>query len=169
MYYVYVLMNEYGIVEYIGETQYINRRYREHTKLKSGKFHGRTDLKLEVVKEFSTRKEALKYEGELKLALGFEWTEKTCGIKSGKLAVDSGQWATFRQIGLKLGLQRAAQRNKELYSQPFFVYRKDSGEFVGEYESQNEAARQLGLKQGAINNVLCCRRNSHAGYTFKRK
>jgi predicted GIY-YIG superfamily endonuclease len=147
--YVYVLMNEYGVVEYVGCTKRLDRRLYEHTKctptnIGMGKFHGRTDLILEIVKEFDTRNEAEAYEGELKLQLGFEWTEQTYVIKG-------------------------ARKTKELYGQPVLAYIKATGKFVGEYESQNGAARQLGVNVSRINRVLSGKFKQAGGYTFKRK
>lgn len=69
--YVYQLVNEENIVEYIGEAFDPQRRFREHkhnrTKAKSGmgKFCGRNDLKLEVLAEFDNAKDSFDYQCEL--------------------------------------------------------------------------------------------------------
>jgi predicted GIY-YIG superfamily endonuclease len=162
MHYVYVMMNEYGTVEYVGETQNIKRRFKQHTS-SSGRFANRKDLKIEIVKQFAYRKEAREYEGELKLQLGFEWTEKTSSINGGKIGgkitgkrnVESGHLASIRL--------------KQRKSKPIFVYRKDTGELVGEFTSQRDAARQLGLCVGHLNEVLSNKRTHTGGYTFKKK
>lgn len=139
MHYVYVLMNQYGIVEYVGETQNIKKRFKEHT-CNSGRFANRKDLKIEIVKQFAHRKEAREHEGELKLRLGFEWTEKI-----------------------------RAKKCKEVTNIPIFAYTKDTGELVGEFTSQRDAARQLGLCVGHLNAVLSNKRTHTGGYTFKKK
>lgn len=50
-------------------------------------------------------------------------------------------------------------------STPIEVYK--DGELICVFESQNEAARQLGLFQSAITKVLKGSRNHTGGYTFK--
>jgi len=153
-YYVYVLMNGYGIVEYVGYSKNLKQRIYDHTQrnpkwgLHNGKFYGRTDITMEVIKKFDTKKEARDYEGELKIQLGFEWTERTCGIKGGKIG---------------------GPKTKELYSKPILAYRKDTGKFVGQFPSQREAARQLGVHVENIRNVLSGKYKQTAGYTFKKE
>ena len=158
MHYVYVLLNEAGTVEYVGRTanpkvRMSNHKCKPHMN-KSGRsftaggFHGRDDIHMEIVKEFGTKDEAKAFEGQLKLELGFEWTERTCGVKVGKIS---------------------GKRNGQKGSQPVLAYRKDTGEFVGEFPSQLEAARQLGVRMGNINNVLSGRQKQTGGYTFNRK
>jgi predicted GIY-YIG superfamily endonuclease len=56
---------------------------------------------------------------------------------------------------------------KELYSKPVLAYRKDTGEFVGEFESQMEAGRQLGLHAGNVSKVIKGIVKSAGGYTFR--
>ena len=79
-YYVYELINSLGTVEYVGCTYRPKYRFNQHTKRKPslghGKFYGRQDLTMHIVKEFHIRKEAFLFEGELKLSHGMEWTEK---------------------------------------------------------------------------------------------
>ena len=52
---------------------------------------------------------------------------------------------------------------------PFNVYRKDTGEFVGYFEFQYQAIKQLGLKSTTVSRCLkgISRYQSHRGYTFK--
>ena len=80
---VYLLRNtNTGEVEYVGCSQNPKRRLYQHTRVKpiyskgEGKFYGRTDLEIVVVKEFENKGDALRYEGKLKLQYGFEWTEE---------------------------------------------------------------------------------------------
>lgn len=100
-YYVYELVNQEGKVEYIGETKRLKGRFKQHHSTQ-GKFNGRTDLKIKVIKEFNTRKEAREFEGEHKIKNGFEWTEYTKNIKGGKIIgkynVESGHLDRIRTI-----------------------------------------------------------------------
>lgn len=61
MYTVYVIMNQYGAVEYIGQTANLKRRMYEHKSrpwfgrsgsLGGGAFYGRNDINVEAVAEF---------------------------------------------------------------------------------------------------------------------
>jgi predicted GIY-YIG superfamily endonuclease len=64
VFYVYVLTNPKGEVEYVGESTRPKTRLYEHTRRtpkvrgSHGKFYGRTDLTLEIVSEHATRKES---------------------------------------------------------------------------------------------------------------
>lgn len=60
------------------------------------------------------------------------------------------------------------RKNKESQSKkPVAAYKKDTGEFVGEYESTNDASRKLSINQGNIYNCASGRCKSYKGYTFK--
>jgi hypothetical protein len=88
-YKVYELINSIGKVEWIGETsRELKQRFHEHVNKKPtssgiGKFYGRTDLIINQVNSFDNRKDALEFEGKLKLQHGLEWTERTRGISGG--------------------------------------------------------------------------------------
>jgi len=64
VFYVYVLTNQNGEVEYVGESVRPKTRLYEHTRRPPrktgsyGKFYGRKDLTVEIVSEHSTRKES---------------------------------------------------------------------------------------------------------------
>jgi predicted GIY-YIG superfamily endonuclease len=160
--YVYVLMNEYGTVEYVGYSKNLKQRFDNHTKSKpeyrngNGKFYGRTDLIMEVIKEFPTKKEAEEYEGELKLQLGFEWTEKTRNSKAGK-------------IGGKIGGRKNIGNGIIHAETPISTYGKDTGEYVGTYPSMKECARQLNLYTQNIYHFFNGRYKQTGGYTFKKE
>ena len=156
---VYELINSLGTVEYVGCTHQPKVRFIDHTKKKPdnnhGKFYGRQDLTMHIVKQFSIRKEAHLYEGELKLSHGMEWTEKTTGVKCGKTGL-------------------GAKAMKEKYSQPITAWDYITGEFIGKWDSMIETANVLTelkgfkIRQGNISNVLSGKRNHTAGITFKR-
>jgi len=97
MRYVYDLVDSDGVTEYVGESKHPNVRFKEHTTHKPratspsasrGKFYGRTDLSLQIISSHDTRKESMKAEGQRKLSLGMEWTEKegyiAAGLKASK-------------------------------------------------------------------------------------
>jgi predicted GIY-YIG superfamily endonuclease len=81
MYYVYDLINSEDQTIYVGETKRPTGRMNDHRGKKKSPFHGRKDLSMVIISQHSTRKEALKAEGQRKLSLGMEWVEKTCGLK----------------------------------------------------------------------------------------
>lgn len=157
-YNVYELINQMGTVEYVGETTRPNRRFYQHTKDKPssglGKFYRRQDLYMNIVKTFDNRKEARLFEGELKLAYGMEWTEKTRDNKFGKIG---SKW------------------QKDNRSEAVIAYNYKTGEWIGEFPSLMEAERLLtqikGIRvhNGNIAHVLSGRYNHTAGYTFKYK
>lgn len=86
-YSVYKLVNGDGKVEYVGRTTQPKIRLCQHINWKPnpgvGKFYGRTDITMEIVKVFDNVKDANLFEGELKLLNGMEWTERTTLIKNG--------------------------------------------------------------------------------------
>jgi len=156
MHYVYAVQNEYGEFLRIGEcknlktrlSNYVTKPYKNKggKSLMSGQFYGQ-NIELIVLRECETKDEGKKWEGIFKQLLGFEWTEKT-RIKE-----------KTRLLG--------NQRNKELYSQPVLAFRANTGELVGEYYSQNEAGKQLGLHGGTISKVIRGIVKSTGGYTFQ--
>ena len=155
--YVYILLNEAGTVEYVGRTKNPKRRMSTHKCKPSGnhgQFHSRDDISMEIVKEFGTKREALDYEGQLKLDIGFEWTERTAGMKGGKIG--------GRITGLKYG-----RINGKKSSKPVLVYDKNG--FVGEFPSQNEFAKLYNLHQAAVNRVVLGKQKTTGGFIIRNK
>ena len=75
MKYVYEIINTLGTIEYVGETQNPKRRLKEHTRNQPlqpglGKFYGRTDIIMNVVKEFDNKKDAYDYQCKLQNEYG---------------------------------------------------------------------------------------------------
>ena len=70
--YVYELYNLLGTVEYVGESSYLDKRFKEHTKSKRGKFYNRTDISMNVVKTFDNRRDAYYYQIELQKQYSLE-------------------------------------------------------------------------------------------------
>jgi predicted GIY-YIG superfamily endonuclease len=178
MHYVYAVQNEYGEFLRIGECKDLKRRlyvYKNPPRknkygnsLCNGQFHGQ-NVELIVIKECENKDEAQKWEGIFKQFLGFEWTEQTRSSKGGKVGgkiagqknKKSGHIVKISKIG--------NQRMKELYSKSVLCFKKDTGEFVGEFYSYNEAARRLGLNTGGISQVIRGKIKSTGGYTFRLK
>ena len=91
--YVYQLVNENNIVEYVGESFNPHSRFKQHTKKKfrpkkgCGKFYGRTDLSLQILAEFENHKEAFDYQCQLQTKyFGIDDRERARenGIKGGQ-------------------------------------------------------------------------------------
>ena len=98
-YYVYELINLYGSVEYVGETTRPYARFAEHTKYnKKSKVFGRSDVFMNIVKEFKDRKSAFAYQVELQKEYGHitdseKLTRKHTDETKQKIAKQSkGRW-----------------------------------------------------------------------------
>ncbi len=76
MYYVYELWDLYGNCVWVGETQNTERRFRQHTIWKSGKFYQR-HVTMYIVDSFTERRSALDLEKELKAQYSIEHIEST--------------------------------------------------------------------------------------------
>jgi hypothetical protein len=86
----YVYKLESNIVEHIGHSKHPKFRYQQHINFKPngsshGKFYGRDDLQLIVVKEFDSRKEAYAYQCKLQKAYGFKTDTELSAVKAGKI------------------------------------------------------------------------------------
>jgi len=164
-YYVYELINHYGTIEYVGETIRPKIRMYEHTKCKpngkNGKFYGRQDLIMNIVAVFDNRKQARELEGKLKLDYGMEHTERTCGIKggkiSGKIALQSGQLAKLHTI--------IHETNKKAILQYSI-----SGDFIKEWHSGSDVEKELKTIY-ATSITKCCKGKykTTGGYVWKYK
>jgi hypothetical protein len=83
-YYVYELYNLLGTIEYVGQTGNPIERFNKHTTRKpqlnkngeisssSGKFYRRTDITMNIVKEFDNRKDAREFEYQLQKEYGLK-------------------------------------------------------------------------------------------------
>ena len=105
MKYVYELINDKGIVEYIGESSNPTRRFYEHTGRKfrpkrgMGKFYGRTDLSLNILKEFDNHREAYEYQLDLQ--------NKHFGINEREVAKQNGiKGKSFGHLGWPARLKK---------------------------------------------------------------
>jgi NUMOD1 domain len=89
---------------------------------------------------------------------------KLNGSKGGKACVSKHGTEHFKKIGK---LSNGFQTTKERYSKPIIVYKYSTMEFVGEYYSVKEAARQLNINHGNIHAVLGGKGIQRKGYTFR--
>jgi predicted GIY-YIG superfamily endonuclease len=158
-YYVYELINLYGTIEYVGETSLPKIRLYDHTRRKPngtstrGLFYGRQDLIMNIVQEFDDRRDARKFETELKIINGLPPTERNNGRKMGKL-----------HGGIKNGIKGAIKTSK-----PILVFNKITSELVNEYSSIAECSRNLNLNACNVSLVASGKRTHTKGYTIKYK
>ena len=118
--YVYELINLMGTVEYVGVTYRPAARMYGHTKTKpsknnsnrEGKFYGRQDLTMNIVAEYTDKKDALEHEGKLKLEYGMEWTERNQYvirpvIVYKKDGTNVGIYQNLKRASIELGLNNS--------------------------------------------------------------
>jgi hypothetical protein len=89
------------------------------------------------------------------------------GITNGnKLAIENPQH--FKNMSI-LGSKKGAAATKYKKEYTILVYKYNTGEYVGEYPNQLEAARQLNLHSQNIGIQLNGKLNHTGGYTFNYK
>jgi predicted GIY-YIG superfamily endonuclease len=172
--YVYELVNSFNKVEYVGETNNPQRRFKQHTKIKpndlnsNGKFYNRTDISMRIVKEMYSRSESFMFQSKLQTKYGLESDRdkikksasicgKITGPILGKKAVESGLLDSIRKIAI------------EVNSIPLLCWDKNTGKFVGEYKSAAEAGRVFDIKNTNITKCLKGKGKSAKGLVFKYK
>jgi len=91
VWHVYELVNSNGIVEYVGESMNLKGRLKKH-KSKAGKFNGRTDIEINIVKTFDIRRDAWDYQCILQKQYGFKTdSEILSELKKGKVGTNKGK------------------------------------------------------------------------------
>ncbi len=144
MYVVYQLVNSKNEIEYIGHTKNPDTRLRNHTCV-NGKFVGRTDLILQIVKSgFRKRYRAFEYECKLQKKLGFQ--------------SDREKYIRY--------MKQVQKRTTEQKSIPIIGYDL-SGNEKGIFNSAYDASRKLGIYPSLIWNVVNGHQKSTKGYVFK--
>ena len=110
---VYKIVNNSDEVEHVGQTQDLIERFRKHTKQKpglfpngQGKFYKRTDVRIEVISEWPTRREAKIAEKHWQLHYN---VEDGCGYANHKLSKEQVEYIrssnkTQRQLAKELGV-----------------------------------------------------------------
>jgi hypothetical protein len=122
--YVYELYNLLGTVEYVGETINPKERFRYHTKLKPkigsgwGKFYGRLDIQMNVVKDFNNKKDAYEYQCQLQKYYGLITdSELVSKGKKGKHGVNKGKTFSIEHR-LKMSQSKIGNQNAKHKSNP---------------------------------------------------
>jgi predicted GIY-YIG superfamily endonuclease len=92
-YYVYEIVNLMGTIEYVGETTNPKHRFGNHKrKLRSpgsGRFGNRSDIFMNIVKEFDNKLDAFNYQCELQKEYGLKPdTERIGNIRIAIIAYD---------------------------------------------------------------------------------
>ncbi len=145
-YHVYELVNSQGAVEYVGRTTRPVGRMYQHTKTKPivssghGKFYGRTDLMMNIVKTFTNSKDASRHEGELKLSHGLQWTERENNIRNGQIGGKVPNY-TLRKLDYE-----KAQYIRAQYARKFDVF--------GKTITQARLAKVFAVDKKAIQKIL---------------
>ena len=150
-YYVYELVNQSAEIEYIGCSYRPKERYYAHTCI-NGKFYGRNDIEVKIIKSFNNRLDALTFEGEHKIKNGFEWSEDVGRKKAGAM----GGKISGKLVGKMNGIRGS--------SKSVNIYDYSTNEFIGNYYSIREAARQLNVYQSPLTAVAKGKYKQHKGY-----
>jgi predicted GIY-YIG superfamily endonuclease len=131
--YVYSLTNLSGQIEYIGESKNLKGRMSVHLS-KNSRFYKRTDLTMNVIKEFDNKSEAKDYQYELQKQYGFETDRerytKICLNNADKLSnkveilnydtkellfISKSITQCGKDLGLNTGIIFKRLKNKEAY------------------------------------------------------
>jgi predicted GIY-YIG superfamily endonuclease len=149
-YYVYELVNLLGTIEYVGETATPKRRFYSHTKLPpkkgvgAGRFYNRSDIFMNIVKEFDNKKEAFDYQIELQKEYGLvtdiEKLKKN-GFQKGHSVI--GRW-------------------KPVKVKAYDLY----GNYIKSFKSVGDAANELNVSKAGISMVINGNTKQIKGYKF---
>lgn len=148
--------NTHEIV-YVGMTgMTLEDRLRSHITNKKYPFYKRNDIYIQATDYYDTKREALEREAVIKFMLGFRDKIITDGQLCGKAV---GKWST--ETG-------HIYKAMELTKKPVLVYNKNTNEFIGKYNSQIHAAKELNCNPAHISECISGNRQQHKGYIFKR-
>lgn len=144
MYVVYQLVNSKNQIEYVGHTKNPNTRLHNHICI-NGKFTGRKDLSLEIVKSgFSTKLKALDYEHKLQKKLWFE-SDREKNIRIMKQIREKGtECRKVKIVGYDL-----------------------LGNEIGRFSSILEASQKLKIHTSLIWNVVNGHQKSTKNFVFR--
>jgi predicted GIY-YIG superfamily endonuclease len=166
MYQVYELLNLHGTVEYVGVTKNPKRRMYQHTKTKphgktGGRFYGRQDLIMNIVKQFDNIKEANLFEGELKLFWGLPWTENENRIKSG---------VSRRKIKKpKVKIYENGVSHPGFKARKILLQYDTNNQLIKEWKSATDASNTLNINLSNISSAALGNCNTAGGYVWKYK
>jgi predicted GIY-YIG superfamily endonuclease len=112
---VYTIVNNENKVEYVGCTSnpkhrfYRHKHWYQHSGI--GKFAGRDDVRMEIIREFDNRWEALDFEEQLKLDLGLSHLSERTGTGLMPIKKVIAYSATNgNQIGIYNSISEAARK-----------------------------------------------------------
>ena len=182
-YYIYHIPNHMwkdGAIGKIGCTYRLTKRMKQQktTDFEILETHSdiyiASDREIELQKQYGYKVDKKPYWKTIKMA-----TIDGCsrgGKVGGNTNSQSGHIQTIQKIGCCVGGKTQGKRNAEsnLLKNNAIKLRKAisaytiNGNFVGNYLSQSEAAKSLGLRQHAISEVLSGKHSHTKGYTFKR-
>ena len=120
IWYVYEIVNLMGTVEYVGESINPKRRFYSHKSNSkfsgTGKFHNRSDVFMNIVKQFNNRVDAYQYQCELQQYYGLltDWESKFPDhLEVSINGYDSngrwvGEWKSLSQAAKELNITIAA-------------------------------------------------------------
>ena len=141
--YVYEIVNLMGTVEYVGETINPKERLANHkSKHKgngTGKFYGRNDIFMNIVKEFDSKSDAFNYQCELQKEYGFVSDRNKHACNTAYRSPN-----TILQFDL-------------------------NGNFIKEFPSLCNAAKELSIAKQLIRAVIVGNQKKTHGYTFQYK
>ena len=86
MYFVYVLQSISNLTRYVGQTDNVNKRLREHNSGKCRYSSGKRPWKLIYQEEYKSRSEAIKRERFLKSGQGRKYLDEVLKNKFGEVA-----------------------------------------------------------------------------------
>lgn len=117
IWYVYEIVNLMGTVEYVGESINPKRRFYNH-KVNSktsgnGRFYKRSDVFLNVVKQFDNRIDAFNYQCELQKEYGLPTDLETKYPKHLKICIEAwdksgnyvGEWGSLSEASYALNIK----------------------------------------------------------------
>jgi hypothetical protein len=131
-----------------------------------------SDREIELQKQYGYRVDRVKYN---------EVDRIESGKKAGKIAVESGQLLSAAINGGKTqgrknvesgklkNAQIAGGKVKNRKKTSISAYHKDTGDYIGTYNSIRKCANYLHINHSHIVNCLNGKQNSSKGYTFKKE
>tara|TARA_R110001606_G_scaffold387379_1_gene552017 strand:+ start:374 stop:832 length:459 start_codon:yes stop_codon:yes gene_type:complete len=148
MKYVYELVNQEGVVEYVGITKHAdNTRYKQHMVCSTRPFFQRYDLSIRFVSDLLPDKEARLKEKELKLSYGMVWTEGL-GLYGGNAKATS-KLSEWNKTGIT-----AEQRSKGARTRVNNAIKKGNHPFA--QKSTCNVCGKIGQKAGMVRHIRKC-------------
>jgi predicted GIY-YIG superfamily endonuclease len=138
--YVYKIVNSNNQIEYIGETIRPEKRFYNHTH-GGGLFNNRTDVKMEIIKEFDNKRDAYFYQSELQTKYGLE-SDLEKHSKGGILG-------------------------RNLTKKAILCIDAFSNTLVKKYDALTDAANELNISVATIHKCCNTKNKEYKGYKFE--